>query len=334
MLPQDIVNKYETQHLRNQAAVTSVIADLWDEFIRQASLLLIQDLPIRLLNERLNDMLRELADNQTLTIQTGIQRAWQISNEKTFAFLDKRLQGETLPPELRAVWYDPNDAALDKFIARKDKGLGLSDRVWKNTNRAQSIINAVLKEGVATGTSETSIGRKLKTELISEVKTPSPGKGIYRSPVRNAQRLTRTETNMAYRDADNAAWANNPIILGYKIQLSKSGKPKIRCEVCRSLEGTYPTTFKWNGWHPQCLCFKTPVLMNRQQMDEYMQLIASGQDTAAAVEAIRIKAGLVKVTPDQFNTYLRNNYERIEGWKSTPYWIRDNRKVVETVVKN
>lgn len=347
--------KYEVQHLRNTAAIENIIDQIWSSAYTQIALLYKRNLPKQIFNQQLNKLLREISNQQTLTIQTGIQQAWQISNEKTFAFLDKRLQGAELPPSLQATFYDPNLDALQKFQQRKVAGLDLSERVWNHTKRAKVILDEGLQSvehGISSGESAAGIARKVRESLnnpdiffrrvrnekgkLVESKASkafNPGQGVYKSPVKNAQRLTRTETNMAYRDADGAAWEKNPIILGYKIQLSKSGKPKIRCEVCKAMVGVYPVDYKWNGNHPNCLCFKTPVFMDRENMDKYVSLIASGQDSASAVEALRVNAGLIKDMPYGFVKYVKDNYENIKRWKSTPYWITNNKGIISSIVK-
>src|SRR5690606_32941448 len=81
-------------------------------------------------------------------------------------------------------------------------------------------------------------------------------------PVKNSERLTRTEINRAYRTADQVAWENNPMILGYEIRLSASNKAHIRCELCRTLAGKYPASFQWAGWHPNCYSDDTEVMTN------------------------------------------------------------------------
>ena len=73
--------------------------------------------------------------------------------------------------------------------------------------------------------------------------------------------------------------------------------------------------------------------MNREQMDEYIALVRAGLDSDEAVERIRIKSGLVKSTPSQFNSYITNNYARMQGWKSQPLWVKDNQKTVLSIVK-
>ena len=71
-----------------------------------------------------------------------------------------------------------------------------------------------------------------------------PGRGVYRSSYRNAQRLARTETNIAYRTADYERWQKMPFVIGIEIKLSNNHPEP---DICDDLKGIYPKTFKWSG---------------------------------------------------------------------------------------
>lgn len=153
-----------------------------------------------------------------------------------------------------------------------------------------------------------------------------PGQGVYRSSYKNAMRLTRTEINMAYRQSDHMRWQQLDFVSGMRIQLSNNhtvldphskGTLPLH-DICDILAGDYPKDFKFVGWHPQCRCFATPILRPydemmeaREHIDEkgYKQMPASNE---------------VKDPPQAFNDYIAENAERIAGWKSTPYYIKDN----------
>ena len=87
--------------------------------------------------------------------------------------------------------------------------------------------------------------------------TYKTGNGVYKSSARNAMRVTRTETNIAYRRADNARWQNMDFVLGQHIELSKSHPKK---DICDDLVGDYPKDFVFDGWHPQCYSDDSEVL--------------------------------------------------------------------------
>ncbi len=150
-----------------------------------------------------------------------------------------------------------------------------------------------------------------------------PGQGIYRSSVRNAQRLARTETNMAYRAADYERWQQLDFVVGFEIKRSNNPYP---CVVCESMKGIYPKNFKWTGWHPNCRCYMTPVLAKQEEVDDAIESILKGED-----EPIADSVNAVKEYSSDFKLWLKENEERIRIAKATgtlPYFMRDNWDVI------
>lgn len=316
----NIDEKYERELVKKQEEIYSRIEALYRKFITEVAPLLSNKSARVALRRAINASIRELNRSVRKEIVSGIISSWDLSNLKHNAYLDKRLKpySDRIPDDLKKVWYDPNLAARNEFLKRKRNGLNLSDRVWKHTRTANKNITSVLGKGISTGTSSIKIAKQLRSDLLDPIS----------SPVSKTKRLARTETNMAYRSADQEAWAKDPAILGYEINLSKtqSKKVKARCEICRALAGKYPVTFVFVGWHPNCLCYKTPIEMSPEQFAKYMKLIAQGKDTKSAVEAIRKEAGIISDVPDGFKTWVADNQKRVGGWKSQPYWVKDNFK--------
>lgn len=152
-----------------------------------------------------------------------------------------------------------------------------------------------------------------------------PGKGVYRSSYRNAQRLARTETNMAYRTADYVRWAELDFVVGIEIKLSNNHPVS---DICDDLKGVYPKTFKWTGWHPNCRCYQVPVLAPEDKMDEMLDKILDGEDPGD-VEAPNEQ----KEMPDDFTKWVKANEQRITDAKETlPYFIKDNKEAVEEIL--
>lgn len=166
-----------------------------------------------------------------------------------------------------------------------------------------------------------------------EPKGYHPGRGVYRSSARNAQRLARTETNMAYRTADYERWQQLDFVVGIEIKLSnnhttKDSKGNIvpLYDVCDDLAGIYPKTFKWRGWHPHCRCYQVPVLAKDDEMDEMLDAILDGKNPAAVP-----CEGKVREIPAQFTEWMERNEKRVEDARergTLPYFIRDNEKVL------
>lgn len=153
----------------------------------------------------------------------------------------------------------------------------------------------------------------------------SPGKGVYRSSARNAQRLARSETNMAYRTADYDRWQQLDFVIGVEIKLSNNHPEP---DICDDLKGIYPKDFKWTGWHPNCRCYMQPVLASQTEVDKMTENILDGEDPKEGV----ICSGEVKKMPEEFNQWLQDNQERMEAAKergTLPYFVRDNEARVD-----
>ena len=166
-----------------------------------------------------------------------------------------------------------------------------------------------------------------------EPKDYRPGRGVYRSSARNAQRLARTETNMAYRTADFERWQQLDFVVGIEIKLSNNHTTKdskgniVRLyDVCDDLAGIYPKTFKWRGWHPHCRCYQVPVLAKDDEMDEMLDAILDGKNPASVP-----CEGKVRQLPSQFTEWLERNEERMNDARergTLPYFIRDNERLL------
>ena len=145
-----------------------------------------------------------------------------------------------------------------------------------------------------------------------------PGRGVYRSSYKNAMRLTRTETNIAYRSAEQDRWQRLDFVVGYEIKLSNN-HPKP--DICNDLKGKYPKDFVFKGWHPQCRCYVVPVLAS---LDEFVNMekdILDGKEPNQP-------SGVVNNPPKEFYDWWNKNRERIESSTSMPYWVLDNEKVI------
>lgn len=153
-----------------------------------------------------------------------------------------------------------------------------------------------------------------------------PGGGVYRSSYRNAQRLARTETNIAYRTADYERWQQLDFVVGVEIRLSKN-HPK--ADICDDLAGKYPKDFKWTGWHPNCRCYLIPILAGQDDMGKMIEKILAGEDDEVISEQ------QINDYPQEFNSWIKSNKDRIDEAKAKgtlPYFIKDNKTAVEDVL--
>lgn len=94
--------------------------------------------------------------------------------------------------------------------------------------------------------------------IDADPKAYHPGRGVYRSSARNAQRLARTEINMAYRKAEQERWKSFDFVVGYEVKTTQNGRHVE--DICDCLAGKYRKDFKFLGWHPMCMCYSIPIL--------------------------------------------------------------------------
>lgn len=158
-----------------------------------------------------------------------------------------------------------------------------------------------------------------------------PGRGVYRSSYRNAQRLARTETNIAYRTADYDRWQRLDFVVGVEIKLSNNHPEP---DICDELKGIYPKDFKWVGWHPNCRCYMVPVLAPQQDIDKMLEAIMDGEEPGElSVEP----TNEVEDVPERFKRWLKDpkTQERMEKAEingTMPYFIKDNQKIVNKAI--
>lgn len=157
------------------------------------------------------------------------------------------------------------------------------------------------------------------------LKDYSFGRGVYRSSYKNAMRLTRTETNMAYRTADQERWQRLDFVIGYRVVLSDNHPEP---DICNDLSarrgekgnrGVYPKDFVFKGWHPQCRCYVVPILADDKEFEKIQEAILNDEPIPESKNAIR--------EPNKFfQDWWKSNKERVSDAQSLPYWVKDNPK--------
>lgn len=151
------------------------------------------------------------------------------------------------------------------------------------------------------------------------------GAGVYKSSARNAMRVARTETNIAYRRADNARWQDMDFVLGQRVQLSKNHPKK---DICDKLQGDYPKDFVFDGWHPQCFCFCTPILMDESEMAKVTEAFLKG-------EKYTPRGKQITDYPAAFKDWVRDHAEDIAASRergTEPYFIRNNAQAIDDII--
>lgn len=290
-------------------------------------------------------VISKLAADVQVVISNGSRQEWLFACRKNDEFINSILNTTKLTKERLEKMQDRNLDALKTFQGRKVQGLDLSQRVWKYTDQYKAQLELGLDAGLGEGRSAQQLARDVKQnlkdpnrlfrrvrdkrgnlQLSKAAKAFHPGQGVYRSSVKNAQRLTRSEINMAYRESDYLRWQQLDFVIGFEVQRSNH-RPLCKCDLCESLVGRYPKTFKFVGWHPQCMCRAVPIT------EDYSSL-ESRQDRrnriAAAIKGTEYRkypsAKTVTDVPDNFKEWVERHKGQQEKWGSTPYFIRDNFK--------
>lgn len=296
-------------------------------------------------------ILTRLAKKVEAVIKTGTRAEWQAACDKSDTFLSSILRTSRLTPEEAKQYQARNLEALQAFQQRKTNGLGLSQRVWKYTEEFKTALELGIDVAVGEGRSAQQLSRDLRSylqapdKLFRRVRDKGgnlrlskaasmyhPGQGVYRSSAKNAERLARTEVNMAYREAEYLRWQQLDFVVGFRVMLSNNhtttdskGKKIPLTDICDELVGDYPKTFKFLGWHPQCRCVVVPIMSD---YDEY------NKDRANRLKAI-VRGTTYKSLPSRrtvrdvpaaFRSHIEAIADRSKGWKSMPYYIRDNFK--------
>lgn len=159
------------------------------------------------------------------------------------------------------------------------------------------------------------------------LKDYSFGRGVYRSSYKNAMRLVRTETNMAYRTADQERWQRLDFVIGYRVVLSDNHPEP---DICNDLSarrgekgsrGVYPKDFVFKGWHPQCRCYVVPILADEKEFDKIQEAILND-------EPIPESKGVIREPNKYFQDWWMKNKKRVSEAQSLPYWVKDNSRML------
>ena len=290
---------------------------------------------------QLQKVVKGLASKMQAVIETGSRRQWLFACHKNDEFIASIIDTTKLTKGRLQKMQDRNLDALQSFQARKVGGMSLADRVWKYTEQYKAQIELGLDVGLGEGLSAQQLSRDLRQnlqdpnrlfrrvrdkrgnlQLSKAAKAFHPGQGVYRSSYKNAMRLTRSEINMAYREADHLRWQQLDFVVGFEVHRSNH-EPKCKCILCERLVGKYPKWFKFKGWHPQCLCYATAILMDEDDFDK--QELSDLKSALKGTEYRKLSAkNEVTELPDGFKDWVAENETKQANWASTPYFIKDN----------
>lgn len=312
-------------------------------------------------------LLRLLHSVATMAIEKGIRLEWSQANDECDKLVKSCFGKRALSSPEFAAWTQRNSAAMNAFIARSENGLNLSQRVWKSVEQLRDEMEVAITVSVGEGESAASMSRKVRQYLNDpdlmfrrfrykdpesgewrrkwkkRIKDPATGKvkwidydkrtyqdqwtgrGYYKSSAQNAMRVARTETNIAYRRADNERWQQMDFVLGQRVNLSRSHPKK---DICDKLAGDYPVDFVFDGWHPQCFCFVTPILMDEDEMAKVSETFLRGEKYVP-------RGKRITDYPDNFKQWVSEHKEDIAQSRdrgTEPYFIRNNAIAIDEIL--
>lgn len=297
------------------------------------------------LYDQLEKISRQFKVDLEALIMEFIDEAFEASERKNDHMLMKFIKaagvvigGRMLLKIFNRVSVDPDSVTIDNIVQQTrnreaysqfvKNNLKLSPRVWKITRQNLKQIELYTSTGLAEGRSAISIQKDLKKflknpdarfrrirdpetgklKLSAPMKAYHPGRGVYRSSFKNALRLARTETNMAYRRADLARWKQTDFVLGYEVRLSNAHP---REDICDYMIGKYPKNFVFTGWHPACFCHAVPVLASQGDFKAYLE-----------GSPIPKSKNVTGVPPGAFN-YIKSNSDKLSRYQTKPFFLEN-----------
>lgn len=238
------------------------------------------------IESRINRILNDFRIALEKFIKENQEKAWMSVIEKNDLIVEQFIKGMALSSIVKEGMFSRNLEALKALQNRIDDGINLSKRVWEISMQTKGHVELFLESGLSTGRSAEAIGRdfrqllydpnkrfrRIRDEegnlvLSQPMKNYNPGRGVYRSSRMNALRVASTETNMGYRMSDSERWKQLDFVQGYEVKRSANAHP---CVICDSLKGKYPKGFVFPGWHPFCICYAVPIVMEHNDFADYL----------------------------------------------------------------
>lgn len=326
-----------------RGAISSGVKFEWKDYVTQTA--------------QIEKMLDILAGKTELIIADGLNHSYQSGINAAVNRINQRYEEINAKYKKRRELTKIQKQATQTIradVAKSNEGknLKLSSRVWSLQDQAKDEIQILVNNAIAEGKGAkdmrnyvlkylnnpklfTMYVRNKETgelELSETARKLHPGRGVYRDPLKNAERLLRTEMLAAYRRAEIEAYQRNLLVIGYEIKTSgnhttmKMGKPVPLKDICDKLQGRYPKTFMWTGWHPNCRCILLPITVPDGQLKDFFK----AQDEGRAEEWNK-QHGVQ--FPPQMKTWFEDNGKRIyavnaDPHKVLPQWIQEYNKAL------
>lgn len=324
----------------------------------------------RKVRQQVEVLLRRLHSVATLAIQKGVTLEWEQANQECDKLASSCFGKSLLSTPQMKAWAARNNAARQAFLGRSEKGLNLSQRVWKTVQQLREEMEVAMTVAIGDGTSAASMSRSVRQYLNDpdlmfrrfrykdpetgewkrkwkkRIIDPATGKhkwidydrdsyrtggGVYKSSAKNAMRVTRTETNIAYRRADHERWQDMDFVLGQRVQLSGDHPKK---DICDKLAGDYPKDFVFDGWHPQCFCIVTPITLPPEETADLTKIMLEGGDWRKALRD-KVRGREITTYPENFRSWVQDNADNIAAARdrgTEPYFIRNNAQAIDRIL--
>jgi len=339
--------KYNRRHNANVLKYGKQLKQAYVEIINQAAKLGIQlslDVNGNLffrgrISKKIDRLILKLYEDVLGITISGINTEWDLAVEKNNALalyvFGKDLQN--LPRSLQMKYLSGNDLARKNFVERRIKGLGLSDRVWKNTQQFRQELELALELGIGKGQSAQSLAAEIKQylndpdklfrrvrdekgilRLSQAAKAYHPGQGRYRSSYKNAFRLAAHETNSSYEGSSFEKRKQQDFVVGVKIIVSPQHNPADDKNgiSCIDLQGMYPKDFDFTSkWHVRCKCTALDIRKTREELSKDIDnILAGGEPNTPSVNTVH-------KNPANFNQYVKENEKKWKNWKNKPRFL-------------
>lgn len=263
---EEMAHKY---FLKYQQKIEQLLADLHDKTEQSISNIISRNINSSGTIDvfKLNKIVDEYMTNELNIYRKDLYAQIKTAIDDSSALGVRAILGATEPQRKATafIWQNISDKIRKNIINKRsiEDGLTLSDRVWKLTDDNIHQLKKIISSDILQGESAAKISRDIRSYL-KQPKTLrgrikdllQPGQGTYKSAYKNAMRVTRTETNRAYIDAQKETAET----LGYKLQFQISGShPEI--DICDEYQGRIfePSDFP-APLHPHCMCFALTVL--------------------------------------------------------------------------
>jgi len=268
-----------------------------DQVEQRKQLLRLRRRSVALLKEAQEELRQLIVATNRGEIQLAGQRMSKIYGELESSGALETTLSFMLPEEMSTFIRDSVRALNDPLVTDRT----LNEKIWDATKGTTSEVMRQISFGILAGESTGQIGRRLTSllanpegsarqagrakalrtrarraralgdmekarELFSkarekEAELPRPGRGNYRSPAKNAQRIVRTEMARAERVAVIEFAKRNSDLIGGVAWALSSAHP--RYDVCDPLVGVYTVDKVPVVPHPHCLCYRYPVPHSR-----------------------------------------------------------------------